>query len=118
MFMTRFKRGDIVLVLFPNSDGVTFKKRPALIVQADNLATGLAQTIVALVTSNMARAGHPSRLLVSVASSEGQKTGLRTDSVIVTDNLATVRDVEITAVLGVWPGIALLDAALRHTFGL
>ena len=55
MFTMRFKRGDIVLVLFPNSDGVTFKKHPALIVQADNLSTGLAQTVVALVTSNMAR---------------------------------------------------------------
>src|SRR2546422_6424409 len=44
--MTGFKRGDVVLVLFPNSDLVTFKRRPALVVQADNLSTGLPQIIV------------------------------------------------------------------------
>ncbi len=60
--MTPFKRGEIVLVLFPNADLVSFKKRPALVVQADNLATGLPQTVVALITSNISRAGHPSRL--------------------------------------------------------
>lgn len=36
------KRGDVVLVLYPNSDLRTAKKRPALVVQADNLETGLA----------------------------------------------------------------------------
>lgn len=45
------KRGDVVLVLFPNSDLCTAKRRPALVVQADNLATGLAQTILAMITS-------------------------------------------------------------------
>jgi hypothetical protein len=32
--MTGLKRSDIVLVLFPNSDLVTFKRRPALVVKA------------------------------------------------------------------------------------
>ena len=116
--MTPYKRGDVVLVLFPNSDLVTFKKRPALVVQADALATGLAQTVVALITSNLARAGHPSRLFVSLATAEGRATGLQTDSVIVTDNLATVRQSEIVGVLGAWRDTAALDAALRHTFDL
>lgn len=40
-----FKRGDIVLVLFPNSDLTTAKTRPAIIVQSDNLQTGLPQII-------------------------------------------------------------------------
>ncbi len=34
--MSGLKRGDIVLVLFPHSDLVTFKRRPALVVQADD----------------------------------------------------------------------------------
>jgi mRNA interferase MazF len=37
--MTSYKRGNIVLVLFPDSNLQTAKKRPALIVQADNLQT-------------------------------------------------------------------------------
>lgn len=48
-----FKRGDVVLVLFPNSDLTTAKTRPAIIVQADNLQTGLPQIIVAMITSQM-----------------------------------------------------------------
>jgi mRNA-degrading endonuclease toxin of MazEF toxin-antitoxin module len=46
-----YKRGDIVLVLFPHSNLCTAKPRPALVVQADDLQTGLPQVIVAMITS-------------------------------------------------------------------
>jgi hypothetical protein len=46
-----FRRGDIVLVFYPDSNQRTAKRRPALIVQADRLGTGLPQTIVAMITS-------------------------------------------------------------------
>ena len=59
-----FKRGDVVLVLFPNSDLITAKTRPAIIVQADNLQTGLPQIIIAMITSQIFRAGHPSRVSI------------------------------------------------------
>src|SRR2546427_9815339 len=45
------KRADVVLVLFPNSDLRTAKLRPALVVQADNLNTGLSQVVVAMISS-------------------------------------------------------------------
>lgn len=44
-----YSRGDVVLVLFPDSNLSTAKRRPALIVQADNLSTGLSQTLVAMI---------------------------------------------------------------------
>ena len=44
------KRGDVVLVLFPNADLRAAKTRPALIVQADGLTTGLPQVIVAMIS--------------------------------------------------------------------
>ena len=50
------KRGDVLLVLFPNSDLRTAKTRPAVVLQADDLQTGLAQVIVAMITSKMFRA--------------------------------------------------------------
>jgi len=31
------KRGDVVLVLYPNTDLRTAKKRPALVIQSDNM---------------------------------------------------------------------------------
>ena len=52
-----FSRGDVVLVLFPDSNLATAKRRPALVVQADALDTGLNQTIVAMITSNASRQG-------------------------------------------------------------
>jgi mRNA-degrading endonuclease toxin of MazEF toxin-antitoxin module len=42
-------RGDVVLVLFPDSNLRTAKRRPTLVVQADQLNTGLSQTIVAMI---------------------------------------------------------------------
>jgi len=37
------RRGDVVLVLFPNSDLRTAKRRPALVLQRDSLGAGLEQ---------------------------------------------------------------------------
>lgn len=94
------KRGDVVLVLFPDSNLQTAKRRPALVVQADDLKTGLPQTIVAMVTSNLSRAPHPSRIRVELSTPEGQRSGLKTESVIMTDNLVTILDSEIDRVIG------------------
>ena len=48
-----------------------------------------------MITSNLGRAGHPSRVSISLASPDGQQSGLKLDSVIVTDNLATIHHNEI-----------------------
>lgn len=113
-----YNRGDVVLVLFPNSDLRTAKRRPALIVQANNLGTGLDQTIVAMITSNLARSGHPSRVFVSLATPEGQQTGLLADSVIMTDNLVTLLEIEIDRKIGICSDMVAIDAALKHTLAI
>jgi hypothetical protein len=41
-----------------------------------------------------------------------------TDSVIMTDNLATIFDHEFDRVIGRWSDMAAVETALRHTFGL
>jgi mRNA interferase MazF len=61
----RYRRGDIVLVLFPESNLRTSKRRPALVVQAEGLGLGLNQTIVAMISSNLARAGYATRRTVN-----------------------------------------------------
>jgi len=56
--------GDVVLVLFPDSDLRTAKRRPALVVQAGGPEAGLPQLIVAMITSRVFRSGldpHPHR---------------------------------------------------------
>jgi mRNA interferase MazF len=112
-----YKRGGVILVLFPNSDLRTAKLRPALIVQADNLGTGLSQYIVAMITSNLARATHPSRVLIRCKTSVGRQSGLLTDSVVMTDNVATILETEIDRIIGMLP-MRAVNVALRHTFAL
>jgi mRNA interferase MazF len=112
------KRGDVVLALFPNSDLHTAKRRPALVLQRDELNSGLSQTIVAMISSNLARCGHASRIFVSRDSTEGKSAGLRLDSVIMTDNLATILETEMDSVIGRFPEMKTVDAALKHTLAL
>jgi mRNA interferase MazF len=110
-------RGDVVLVLFPHSDLRSAKPRPALVVQANDLGTDLPQVIVAMITSKAFRANHPSRVLVEYGSPEGQKSGLLADSVVMTDNLATIAEIAIDRVIGKLQ-MEIIDKALKHTLGL
>ncbi len=112
------RRGDIALVNFPHSDLITIKMRPVLIVQAEDLGTGLPQVIVAMISSNLNRAGHPSRVKLLLRNSDVATTGLKTDSVIMTDNLATIEHDLINRPLGRMPEMDSVDLALRHTLAL
>ena len=116
--MTKTRRGEVVLVLFPNSDLRTAKRRPALVIRRNDLASGLSQTIIAMNSSNLARRGHPSRVFVGVNSAAARTAGLLLDSVIMADNLATVLDSEIDSVLGNFPEMKTVEAALKHTLEL
>lgn len=111
------KRGNVVLVLFPHSDLQTAKLRPALIVQTDNLESGLPQVVVAMITSRLFRANHPSRVQIQLDSSAGKGSGLLTDSVVMTDNLATISEIAIDRIIGKIP-MTEVDKALKYTLGL
>ena len=112
------RRGDVVLVLFPNSDLRTAKRRPALVIQRDDLNHGLTQVIIAMISSNLARRGHASRIFVSRDSAAGKTAGLRLDSVIMTDNLATILETEMDSILGYMPDMKPVNVALTHTLAL
>ncbi len=112
-----YKRGDIVLVRFPDSNLLSTTARPGLIVQAENLQTGLPQVIVAMLTSKIFRGNHPSRVPILLSTLEGQQSGLLRNSVVMTDNLATVAESAIDRVIGSIP-MTKIDAALRHTLNL
>ena len=116
--MTNLERGDVVLVLFPNSDLQTFKRRPVLVVQASNLKTGLPQFVGAMITSNLARRGHPSRVFIALQSAAARGAGLRTDSVVMTDNLATILEAAVVQKLGRLADLRDVDGALRVTLGI
>jgi mRNA interferase MazF len=111
------KRGDVVLVLFPNADLRSAKPRLAVVLQTNDLEAGLPQIVVAMITSQLTRAGHPSRVKIVLASDEGKASGLQSDSVVMTDNLATVQLSTVARVIGFLPMVEV-DRALRYTLGL
>lgn len=112
-----YSRGDVVLVLFPDSNLKTSKARPSLVVQANDLNTGLNQLIIAMITTNMQRAGHPSRVTILADSPMGEQARLKLDSVVMTDNVVTVHIEEIHRKIGTLP-MTDIDRALKHTLGL
>lgn len=71
-----------------------------------------------MISSNMSRAGHSSRILVLASSFEGVAAGLRLDSVIMTDNLITIMNMEIDSTIGALPNMVAVETALRHTLAL
>lgn len=113
----KYRRGDVCLALYPNSDLRTAKRRPVVIIQRDELETGLTQLIVAMITSNMLRADHPSRVTVTRNSAQGKRSGLLSDSVVMTDNLATVHERALARRIGSLQMDAI-DSAMKHTLGL
>ena len=118
MTMTTYEQGDIILVWFPDSNLMTAKKRPAVVLQSNNLQTGLCQLIIGMITSNLIRNGHKSRIYVDIHTEMGQETGLLSDSIIMTDNIATVRLSEIYRRIGTFTELDILKESLKHTFGL
>ena len=116
--MTTYKNGDVILALFPDSNLQTAKKRPVLIIQADDLQTNLPQIIVAMVTSNLSRKEHQSRVFIELSTTIGKESGLLSDSVIATDNLATLHENFIYKKLGNLSDMSGVEKALAHTFGL
>ncbi len=113
------KRGNVALLPFPNSDLLTAKLRPALINQADDLNTELRQVVLAMISSNLSRANHKSRVLIEVNSEQRNESGLLFDSVVMTDNLATVALSRITRIIGgQLKEMKEIDGALRHTLNL
>ena len=70
-----------------------------------------------MITSRSFRAGHPSRVFVRQSSPTGRESGLLGDSIVMTDNLATIADAALDRVIGFLP-MDDVDVALRHTLNL
>jgi len=70
-----------------------------------------------MISSRMFRAGHASRVAITITSPVGRDSGLLGDSVVMTDNVATIALAAVDRVIGSIP-ISEIDRALRHTFSL
>ncbi len=112
-----YRRGDVVLVLFPYSDLRGVKKRPGIVVQDETVPTGFDQQVIAQVSSNLTRTG-PTRVRVDMDTDDGRRMGILSDSVVITDKIATVESQAVERVLGTCSCMDEVDAALGVTLKL
>lgn len=94
------KRGDIVLIDFPYTDGLQIKRRPALVVQNDIENKKLLDTVVVLITGNTNYVQEPAQHLVDPHTSTGKSSGLHGPSSIVCHRLFTMRQSLLQIKLG------------------
>ncbi len=113
-------RGDVVLAFYPFASGSGGKRRPALVVQNDADNARMGATILAQITTNLARAGEPTHLLIEASTIEGQQSGLLHDSLISCNNLVTVELTRIHKVIGRLPATTMqkIDDCLKAVLGL
>ena len=84
----------------------------SLISFAPNLSS--KQRLEIMITSRVERSSYPSRVLVRLDSIEGQQSGLLSDSVVMTDDLAPIAETEIGRRIGAI-AMTTVDNALRYT---
>jgi mRNA interferase MazF len=73
----KVRRGEVVLVDYPYSDGTGSKVRPALVVQSDNLKLRITDTILAAISRSQHRA---SATQILVTQDTGQASYLFPES--------------------------------------
>jgi len=83
--MIKYKHGDIVLVNFGFTEGIGFKKRPALVVSSETYHTERQEVVILAVTSNVDRI-----LLGDTKVSQWKEAGLLYPS-LVTGIIRTIK---------------------------
>jgi mRNA interferase MazF len=94
------KRGDVVIADFPFQDVPGSKVRPAVVVQNDADSLALVNTILAMITGNIADAAQATNVLVDPKTPDGTGSGLRGPSLIKCGNLATIRQYRVIRTIG------------------
>ena len=115
-----YQRGDVVIVDVPFVSRPGSKMRPMVVVQNDRNNARMANTILATVTTNTARAKESTQVSIAVRSADGRQTGLIADSVISCENLLTIDQSNIRRKIGqLTPSlIQQLNAALKESLDL
>ena len=75
---------------------------------------------LAQITTNLARAGEPTHLLIETSTTEGQSSGLLHDSLVSCNNLITVELTRVHKVIGRLPAATMqkIDDCLKAALGL
>lgn len=110
------KRGEVVLVDFPFSDGSGIKNRPALVVQSDALNKTSKDTILATITTLTT----PGPTVVVIEPKDNPRSGLRLMCAVRCENLHTIEQTLVLGSIGYVTKQTMqrVDECLRKAFGL
>ncbi len=113
-------RGDVVLVFYPFASGAGGKRRPVSSCKTTPTISRMAATILAQITTNLARAGERTHLLIEASTDQGQSSGLLHDSLVSCNNLITVELTRVHKVIGHLPATTMqkIDDCLKAALGL
>ena len=106
--MSNYRRGDVVTVLFPFSDGLGAKRRPAVIVREDPPGVFL----ICQITTNLGRASKSKGCIVKKASEEGARMGIDSDSFINAEISICVEAFAFYEKIGTYSGIQTIEALM------
>lgn len=76
------ERGNVYNARFPHASGRAGKKRPVVVVQANEYNKRLHHAVVVQLTTNMRDKNDPACLFLEAATPEGQAAGIVKDSVL------------------------------------
>jgi mRNA interferase MazF len=91
-----------------------------LVVQNDQDNVRLLNTIVAMITTNMAQVGEATQLLIDVSTPEGRASGLHQISAVKCSMLFTLEQRLIVQRIGTLPGTLMtrIDECLKAAVGV
>lgn len=87
--MKNLRRGDVVWVGFPTRDVKGWKRRPAVLLTAPDVATRYENALLVPISSRTDMDG-PTRILVKAGTPEGREMGVVEDSRIFIDEIGGV----------------------------
>ena len=117
----KFSRGEVVLLDYPFSGGTGSKIRPALVVQNNRDNKRLTNVILAMITTRTDRAHlEATQLYIDLATPDGRRSGLISNSAVNCVNLFTVHEQRIRQVIGSLSAtlMAQIDACLKMALEL
>ena len=113
-------RGDVILAFVANVGSPGGKVRPALVVQSDHNNGRLNETIIAAITSNVARSHEATQFLIEIGTADGARSGLLTDSVVRCERLHTIPQADLRRTIGRLSTtlMLLVDDCLKAALGI
>src|SRR5580700_11804741 len=114
------QRGDVLKARFPHASGGRGKKRPVVVVQADDYNQRLRHAVVAQVTTNLDEKDDPACLFVEASTLEAKAAGLDRDCLICCTLLSLMSEDRLTEKIGKLSAamVANLDDCLKAALGV